>query len=488
MKAPAFLSYLFIFVGFSLFAPLSFYILSSVVDDTPIVADGMENLKIAHNIAVHNTFSSTADLVPEMKREPMWPLFIAGILSVADLNQKSVKEISTKHAAYLKRINILIYVAVSVLATFWICLHTKRRLLALAGCMMISLISILTTPRLINKLNNEPLACLLLIVASLLFYRAVRKGGVGPFWAGLCLGLLTLTKAQFLYISIFPIAWLYWKSWRKGFMALLAMSIVVLPWLARNYHLFEEISISERGQTVLAIRFILTAKPHLAERKCMIYAFSHPQIRTSLHNVLHIDDTDFLRDGECERLNRELCFDMGVEKVKCSPFKEDRAKGQWDSKIQYFFQGFSAGKAIEANQMEFKDISAFDLQLLETYISTLPLFMWRGLGFTKYPLLSVAMVAALFLLAFSKCWPIAVIPISSHLFHVMLTHNLPRYHAVEFGVLFIALTYFLLRMFDYISAKWVIFSKRNYSSNPRPTPSELYVDEAGSETDRPPFS
>jgi hypothetical protein len=71
---------------------------------------------------------------------------------------------------------------------------------------------------------------------------------------------------------------------------------------------------------------------------------------------------------------------------------------------------------------------------------------WREFGFSDYPLLSVIVSFSVFGLLLTPYWPFALLCVSSHFFHIFLTHNIPRYHAVEFPVLVFS-AIFLLWLF-----------------------------------------
>jgi len=156
-----------------------------------------------------------------------------------------------------------------------------------------------------------------------------------------------------------------------------------------------------------------------------------------------VKKTDFLQGEKCQKLNRELCFDMGQTRVRCEPFPEDIYSSKWQSRIQYFYRGYYAGRLMEKHQLHFKDVAVFDVKLVQKYVKTLPLFAWRGFGFCHYPWLSVLVSLALFGLLLTSYWPLAVLCVFSQLFHVFLTHNIPRYHAVEFPVLALSAVYLL---------------------------------------------
>ena len=273
--------------------------------------------------------------------------------------------------------------------------------------------------------------------------RWIESRYCAPVLLGIFLGFLALTKAQFLYISIPVIFILLLNNKNKAFIVFLAMFFICAPWIFRNYTLFGEPAIADRGKTVAAVRLVLTSEPTSQEYPCMAYAFSHPKIQPYLGSFLSIKNNDFSQGKKCQKLNRELCFDMGLTRVMCEPFPEDVYSSNWKSRIQYFYRGYYAGRLMEKNQLSFKDVAVFDFKLAQKYLKTLPLFAWRGFGFSDYPLFSVIVSFSLFGLLFTPYWPFAVLCVCSQLFHIFLTHNIPRYHAIEFPVLVFSAVYLL---------------------------------------------
>lgn len=438
-----------IFAIFCITFLVAFFFLRNLVDGNPIVADGFQNLTISKNLVGHHLFSVSDAEFPnsDMQREPAWPAVTAVLISVFSLNSEPVDVLATSYSLIFKYLNLLIYVlSISIISSY---VFIKTRKVVFSVILLILALSVYgTTPRLLNNFNNEALATLFFLTSSILLHESIKGQLIHSKWLasiflGLSFGFLALTKAQFLYICFPVILVLFFVNSRKALVVFVVVAAVITPWIYRNYILFDEMQIAARGKTVAAVRVILTSEPTTQERLCMAYAFSHPALRGPFGAFLEIDNFDFAYGGKCQRLNRETCFDMGTVKVKCTPFAEDMYSSDYTSKIQYFYKGFLAGELIEKNKLGFGDIAKFDVELIKKYIQTLPLFMWRGFGFSDYPLVSICISIAIFGLLFTQFWPFAILCISSQLFHILLTHNIPRYHAVEFPVL-VASTIFLL--------------------------------------------
>lgn len=430
-------------------AMISLFVLASLINSGPIIADGKENLTTASNLIRYGIFSSAHDNeapLPDMKREPAWPTLTAGLLLLNGLYQIEPDKLATQHQVLFKEMNAVFLALVvgfaSGLAWFW----ARRRLLAWIIALVLALAALTTMPRLVNYFNNEPLAMLLVLAASALTFFASRGTWRSAVSLGLALGLLALTKAQFLYIAFIPIIALGFMSKKQAGIALLVFALVVTPWLARNTFTFGKPAISERGKIVAAVRMIMVTEHRQSERACMAFAFTHPSWRDQIGEVLGISRQHFNQGARCERFNREICFDMGAERVGCAPFPEDHTamiKGAWRKAVQYFFRGMAAGQEIEANRIRFTDIAPLTFENIVRYLQTLPLFAWRGMGFSAFPWLSILFTIAAFALIFTRLWPCAVLVLSTHLFHLLFTHNIPRYHAIELGLMIFAMAYLL---------------------------------------------
>lgn len=222
--------------------------------------------------------------------------------------------------------------------------------------------------------------------------------------------------------------------------------------MLRNDILFHKYTIAERGKIVASVRYIMTVEPGSSEYPCMAYAFLAPNLRPLAHVVTAITLDDFQRNGRCERFNREICYDMGTHKIPCSAFAEDASPSvAWNSKIQYFYRGYAAGEAMEKGNLSFQDLGGFNVDTLAKYFKTLPIFTLRGLGFSDYPLLIIVMALCMLVTLRTPLWPFSLLAIFSHLFHVMATHNIPRYHGVEIPIMVICTFYCFKRLSSYIT-------------------------------------
>ena len=425
-----------------------FVSLDSLIDGNPIQADGVQNLLIGKNLVNHYTFSlENSDCpAPDMFREPVWPAITGTVIHALSLESIPVDLLSTSYSHVFKFINVIIYSLTIYISSLYILLKT-RKIKFIFIFIVLSLAIYETTPRLINNYNNESLATLLTVVCSILLHETINAKlnyiNKLPVLLGVSFGLLALTKSQFLFISIPVFFVLFCVDRKRAIMVTVSSIIVLTPWMYRNFSSFNKFSISDRGKIVAAIRTIMTSESTTQEHWCMAFAFTHPAWQGALGSILDINKSDFSQGGKCQKLNRETCFDMGTVKVECAPFPIDISESNWDSKIQYFYKGYLAGQMIESNTLKFNEIFVFNSEFVKKYFNTLPLFAWRGFGFSNYPSLSIILSLSIFALAFTRYWPLALLCISSQLFHILLTHNIPRYHAIEIPVQVLSVTFLL---------------------------------------------
>jgi 4-amino-4-deoxy-L-arabinose transferase-like glycosyltransferase len=111
---------------------------------------------------------------------------------------------------------------------------------------------------------GETLAAVLLLLVAWMLYRAAtrQRPAIAGVVCGLALGLLTLTKAVYLYfipiLGIGALLALPFASWRikatSGLIAALVAAAISGLWIHRNHSYFGSYAIAERDGNVMAIR------------------------------------------------------------------------------------------------------------------------------------------------------------------------------------------------------------------------------------------
>ncbi|MDO8598149.1 MAG: glycosyltransferase family 39 protein [Sulfuricaulis sp.] len=210
-------------------------VVNSVVD-TPVRADAREYVLYAHNLKNYGVYSRSDTLaadgqmnpVPDAKRAPLYPLFIALFLDNPP---------AADNVAAIIRIQAIIS-TLTVLLVFWI----SRRFLPIPLALTASALTAIS-PHLVTMniyLLSETLFCFLVVLTMLLIVSTTEKSGtVKPALAGLALGASALTHPMLLYfvipLTVFLLYCWGWKpGWRKVAAIVLGFSLLYGTWIARN--------------------------------------------------------------------------------------------------------------------------------------------------------------------------------------------------------------------------------------------------------------
>ncbi len=233
-------------------------------------ADDPQNARIAWNLARHGVFHDTArwrpGADPYLRREPGHPVFIALALATDSSFPEVAPEcvLDPRCAAgealreRYRRANLAV-VAMAVGATFLAALVLTRSwpLALAAGVAALFLIR--------GNVAGNALAGMLLLAHALLAWRAWRRprAAAGAL-AGLALGLAVLVEAVLQYwlvgLAALAAAGLWREAGRRRLLAgmtaamLLAAALPVGLWMARNYAVAGQFTVSGRSGEILAIR------------------------------------------------------------------------------------------------------------------------------------------------------------------------------------------------------------------------------------------
>ena len=208
----------------------------NTVVDTPVRADAREYVLYAHNLKNYGVYSRTntfvtgeqATPVPDAKRTPLFPLFIALFLD----KSPTMDNIST-----ITRVQAVIS-TITVLLVFLI----SRQFLPITFALMASALTAID-PHLVTMniyLLSETLFCFFVVLTMLLVSKsATNSGYTMPIITGLALGAAALTHPMLLYfmapLLIFLLySWGRIPGWKKVGLIFLSFSILYGAWIARN--------------------------------------------------------------------------------------------------------------------------------------------------------------------------------------------------------------------------------------------------------------
>lgn len=426
---------------------------SSTLTPEPERGGSLHNLSMAYNLwkygVVSTSRSDEANPEPGWRREPLYPMTLAGALALS-ADPATIDQDCLVHAApschavllTLKRVNAVFF-GLLCAATFGLGCMVLRRPWPAAGAATVVALSGAWW-RILDRLKTEPLAALLLVLACMgLHGLALRpQRGRWAWLAGVSLGLLILTKAVFLYVApaLLLGAALAWRrpGDRVARHVLLATGIayaVAGIWIARNVAHGAGFIIAE-DRAVLAIR---------AEHDTMSWR--------------EIAAAWLYFPGERNALARRL-MEAWFEPEDWALLEEDNPHGYYERAKNK--TGAVAARTGVANptarQMDraaravVLDHAARHVVLtgpfaLRSSFVAWPIFAWPPLWWVMYVTvnLSVPALLALFLWRLLRGPPdgawFLVLPVASFALHAFATHAIPRYTwpAVPIGLVALAL-------------------------------------------------
>lgn len=130
--------------------------------------------------------------------------------------------------------------------------------------------------------------------------------GLGVSW-----GLLTLTKAVFFYLFPLYVVFLLFcilktqkRKTQDVFLCCFAFSVLVFPWMIRNYIVLNDFTIAERGGETLYMRAL---KNNMTNKEILgaFYIWTPIEYREKAGKILGFSKKDMCLGGRCVRLNRE---------------------------------------------------------------------------------------------------------------------------------------------------------------------------------------
>lgn len=210
-------------------------VVNSVVN-APVRADAREYVLYAHNLNNYGVYSRTdttatseqATPVPDAKRAPLYPLFIALFLD----EPPTIDNLST-----ITRVQAVIS-TITVLLIFLI----SRQFLPIPFALMASALTAIS-PHLVTMniyLLSETLFCFFVVLTILLVTKlATNSGHALPIMVGLVLGAAALTHPMLLYFMV-PLlifllySWGWNPGWKKVGVIFVGFTILYGAWIGRN--------------------------------------------------------------------------------------------------------------------------------------------------------------------------------------------------------------------------------------------------------------
>jgi len=297
--------------------------LDSLLTESPIIKDARHNLSAAYNIDKWGVFSTKADALrmpsKNYYREPLPPFVASFFLSYYTRQAPHLTDKDFAQGTYarlIKRVNTMWSFFILFGSAVLSMLVMKRKLFIILVVLLVYA-CFLRDPFCIDTLYSELPTAALLLWATILCIVSFRvHKPIIFFAAGIVLGLLTLTKALFLYVAAFVVMglWAYFfLAIAKGSLKLTSACLIFFtlgvlfttgPWLLRNKLDFDSFEISNRGGLVLQYRAIKN-NMSVEEIRAAFYLWGPGVYKRIVKNTfLDVSDRDFEEGGFAARLNR----------------------------------------------------------------------------------------------------------------------------------------------------------------------------------------
>ena len=278
-----------------------------------------------------------------------------------------------------------------------------------------------------HRYYSEMLAAFLITLFAWLFHRCLKhRGWLDFFLAGLTLGLLTLTRAQWYYLGFFCLAYLVFAAWRireartrlliGALIVLFCSAALVTPWKLRNQQLFGRAFITERAGIALDLRSryaTMTNKEILAS---FVYWSRSAGKDALLETLFQPEDyTGLVRETGYYRAALDRSGQLEAQHPRA-----------------------------EADRIQFNEAKQRLLANIWGYVRTLPSMTYRGMVDGHLSLLNLAfyLLFAVGLLALVRrgdwiglgaLWPF----LGLWAFNSLITHNLDRFNGAGTSLLLV---------------------------------------------------
>jgi hypothetical protein len=452
--------------------------LTRLITDAPSKDDALANVVAAYNLAYHGVISASENaeenLAPTNYREPLPIFFLAAHIRLqpALSSAHTVQTMNKRKASgKLKRHNL-----------FWAFLllaGVGLTCLAAAGPLAIALPSALLAMHLthivflknggmMDLLTTEIQAAALLVWIAFALLYAGRSKRLAWFAAsGLLIGSLALTKGIFYYVGlafvaiVFLVHFISPKQWSRRRVVLcfgsmlLAMGMVVLPWMARNWLKLGAFEITQRSGVVMMVRAHKELMSDL-ERQGAFWYYAPALLqegKLALYPGLHFSGEDLREEGRLQRLNRSDDSDFAARDIAAEK------AGRPEAALSFYRAGRAERVRLEnhyrrlgaANPAHLADVAmrrkAMRVFSVDPWrhLKMSVLFLWRGMWCMEQGPLTAGVIFWLNGLSFLAMSGMAVcaffrnrlelagaalLPAGAMAFMALTTHFLPRYSSM----------------------------------------------------------
>ncbi|HAZ10416.1 MAG TPA: hypothetical protein DCY56_04845 [Candidatus Omnitrophica bacterium] len=259
--------YLIIFVVSILIAFIFIYLDR---DARKIKADAIIYYTIAENIVSGHSFSDKINppYSPTMSREPVYPLFLSVLFY---LFNKNILAVQFAQALIYALTCLVMLKVVSMLLS-----EAKYQFII---SMIIALFPVI--PSYVPYMFTEVLFTFLLALCVFSIIKGLKQDGLKWYFiSGMLIGIATLCRAILILLPVFLLVLMcvhFYKKYKRiitpelfkaSVLLLFGFALVVMPWMARNYLLFNKPSIALRGFSSMYTRAV---KVNLSKDELKMY-------------------------------------------------------------------------------------------------------------------------------------------------------------------------------------------------------------------------
>lgn len=441
---------------------------------SPLQKDSSEYLELSYHLAFNKTFSYDG-VTPTNYREPLSSFLNAvnihlftDIKDSIEVNQLGM---DLNLVSQITRINIF-YLFMLYIGIWWLhfILTRSHSWMVFSAFIPMTYFSISTT-YLKNLLSDVPSIVLFVFSTCVLLSINEKPKFWKSFLLAVLLGLLIISKGVFYYLVPFYLVLMIGLIWLKDktplkiqkikifALSFLLTFLTIFPWQLRNYIYLDDFSLTTRGGTILLIRAEMD-QMNSEERVGMFYVFA-PEIlkKVIFEKYLGYERADYLDGGKLQRLNRDLENDYKA--IELGNYNQLVGFLKRSMFITFpMLQAEAGRKGLDSDQyIKEVSLSAFKENWKTHLLVSIP-FAWKGLWFYKGNNLAFVLLIGfsyfVFFTIFIKSilyWKIdylifLTLPMFVFVFHVLLTHNIPRY---------------ILPIVPFISLSMVVFLKEKFS-------------------------
>lgn len=342
MKTKFFSNKKFLVLLYLVFCALIIGYMNGLITDKPITSDAEQNLRMSYHLYNSGVLSHAGDIespTPSNYREPVPPIVYAiGMYLHPGIDKNTALQSLQRgeHTRLIKQVNFFWIFLLLIGVGYLIFIISQNKFLPFL-VLFLTLVYFIRFGNHFDVLHTELPAATLIIWFSSLIVLTVKKSSIPLYFgSGIVLGLLILTKGVFFYLSVFFLLFVFHfekkeNRWLKLSLFTLGALILVGPWIVRNYKIYNEVSLTQRGGAVLHLRAMHNQMTG-DEVVGAIY-FWGPDLYKDIfaNTALGASKGDFEVAGIYQRLNPDhaidtLAVDQGSPEMAISFYSKSRAE------------------------------------------------------------------------------------------------------------------------------------------------------------------